>query len=87
MVIKSRRLKWRGHLAKMEEGRRAFKRLIGKPTAVKTTPIAAMQSFTSNMSTKIEHKMKAVIFAQKLQNNKDKRIWYHTAVTECDMKT
>ena len=31
-VIKSRRLRWAGHAAKMEEGRRAFKILTGKPT-------------------------------------------------------
>ena len=31
-VIKSRRLRWAGHVARMEEGRSAFKILIGKPT-------------------------------------------------------
>ena len=31
-VIKSRRLRWTGHVAKMEEGRSAFKILTGKPT-------------------------------------------------------
>ena len=31
-VIKSRRLRWPGHLARMEEGRSAFKILTGKPT-------------------------------------------------------
>ena len=31
-MIKSRRLRWAGHVARMEEGRRAFKILIGKPT-------------------------------------------------------
>ena len=31
-VIKSRRLRWAGHVARMEEGRRAFKMLKGKPT-------------------------------------------------------
>ena len=31
-VIKSRRLRWAGHIARMEEGRSAFKILIGKPT-------------------------------------------------------
>ena len=30
-VIKSRRLRWAGHVARMEEGRIAFKFLIGKP--------------------------------------------------------
>ena len=29
---KSRRLRWAGHVAKMEEGRSAFKILAGKPT-------------------------------------------------------
>jgi hypothetical protein len=29
--IKSRRLRWAGHLARMEEGRNAFKILSGKP--------------------------------------------------------
>ena len=32
MVIKSRRLRWAGHVARMEEGRSAFKILTGKPT-------------------------------------------------------
>ena len=31
-VIKSRRLRWAGHVAKMEEGRSAFKILTDKPT-------------------------------------------------------
>ena len=31
-VIKSRRLRWAGHVARMEEGRSAFKMLRGKPT-------------------------------------------------------
>ena len=30
-MIKSRRLRWAGHVAKMEEGRRAFKILTGTP--------------------------------------------------------
>ena len=32
MVIKSRRLRWASHVARMEEGRNAFKILIGEPT-------------------------------------------------------
>ena len=31
-VIKSRRLRWAGHIARMEEGRSAFKMLTGTPT-------------------------------------------------------
>ena len=31
-VIKSRRLRWAGHVARLEEGRSAFKILKGKPT-------------------------------------------------------
>ena len=31
-VIKSRRLRWAGHVPRMEEGRSAFKILTGKPT-------------------------------------------------------
>ena len=31
-VIKSRRLRWAGHVARMEEGRSSFKILTGKPT-------------------------------------------------------
>ena len=31
-VVKSRRLRWAGHVARMEEGRSAFKIVIGKPT-------------------------------------------------------
>ena len=31
-VIKSRRLRWAGHVARMEECRSAFKILIGKPS-------------------------------------------------------
>ena len=30
-VIKSRRLRWAGHVARMEEGRTAFKILTGTP--------------------------------------------------------
>ena len=32
MVIKSRRLRWTGHVARKEEGRSAFKIVAGKPT-------------------------------------------------------
>ena len=32
IYIKSRRLRWAGHVARMEEGRSAFKILTGKPT-------------------------------------------------------
>ena len=32
MGIKSRRMRWAGHVARMEEGRSAFKILTGKPT-------------------------------------------------------
>ena len=35
-VIKSRSMRWAGHVAIMEEGRRAFKILTGKPTGKKT---------------------------------------------------
>ena len=31
-VIKSRRLRWAGHVARMEESRSAFKIVTGKPT-------------------------------------------------------
>ena len=31
-MTKSRRLRWAGHVARMEEGRSAFKILTGKPT-------------------------------------------------------
>ena len=34
-VTKSRRLRWAGHVVKMEESRRAFKILTGKPTGKK----------------------------------------------------
>ena len=30
-VIKSKRLRWAGHVVRMEEGRNAFKMLTGKP--------------------------------------------------------
>ena len=30
-MIKSTRLRWAGHVARMEEGRRAFKIITGKP--------------------------------------------------------
>ena len=35
-VIKSRKLKWVEHVARMEEGRSAFKILTGKPTGKDT---------------------------------------------------
>ena len=33
-MIKSRRLRWTGNVARMEEGRSAFKILTGKPTDI-----------------------------------------------------
>ena len=35
-AIKSRRLRWAGHVARMEEGRSAFKIFTGKPTGKRT---------------------------------------------------
>ena len=35
-VIKSRRLRWAGHVARMEEGRGVHKVLVGKPEGKKT---------------------------------------------------
>jgi hypothetical protein len=35
-MIKSRRLRWTDHVVRMEEGRRAFKILTGKPTGKRT---------------------------------------------------
>ena len=35
-VIKSRRLRWESHVARMEEGRSAFQILTGKPTGKRT---------------------------------------------------
>ena len=35
-VIRSRRLRWAGHVARMEEGRNDFKMLTGKPTGKRT---------------------------------------------------
>ena len=35
-VIKSRRLRWSGHVARMEDSRSAFKILTGKPTGKRT---------------------------------------------------
>ena len=35
-VIKSRRLRWAGHVARMEEGRSAFKILTGTPAGKRT---------------------------------------------------
>ena len=35
-MIKSRRLRWAGHVARMEEGRSAFKILTGTPTGKRT---------------------------------------------------
>ena len=34
-MIKYRRLRWAGHVARMEEGRSAFKILTGKPTGTR----------------------------------------------------
>ena len=34
-VIKSKRLRWAGHVARMEKGKSAFKMLTGKPTKLK----------------------------------------------------
>ena len=39
-VIKSRRLRWTGHVARMEEGSSAFKILTGKP--IKKRPLRSL---------------------------------------------
>ena len=37
-VIKSRRLRWAGHVARMEESRSAFKIVTGRPTCLERGP-------------------------------------------------
>jgi hypothetical protein len=34
-MIKSRRVRWAGHVARMEETRNAYRRLVGKPEGMK----------------------------------------------------
>ena len=36
-LIKSRRLRWAGHVARMKEGKTAFKILTGKPTGKRSS--------------------------------------------------
>ena len=38
-VIKSRRLKWAGHVARMDEGRSSFKILTGRSTPTGKIPL------------------------------------------------
>ena len=42
-VIKSRRLRWAGHVARMEEGRSAFKIVTGKPTGKRERGIGDLE--------------------------------------------
>jgi hypothetical protein len=35
MVIKSRRMRWAGHVARMGEGRRVYKVLVGRPEGIR----------------------------------------------------
>jgi hypothetical protein len=35
--IKSRRMRWAGHVERMEEGRNVYRVLVGKPEGKKTT--------------------------------------------------
>ena len=37
--VKSRRLRWVGHVARMEEGASAFKILTGRPTPIGKIPL------------------------------------------------
>ena len=46
MVIKSGRLRWAGHLVRMEEGRNAFKILTGKPTGRRAVGILGIDGRT-----------------------------------------
>jgi hypothetical protein len=43
-VIKSRRLRWAGHVARMEEGRSAFKILTGRPTPARKRSLGRPRS-------------------------------------------
>jgi len=44
MVIKSRRLRWAGHVARMEEGRCSFKILTGTPRGKRLLESQAVRS-------------------------------------------
>ena len=43
-VIKSRRMRWSGHIAKMEEDRSTFKIITGRPKPIGKTPSGAPRS-------------------------------------------
>ena len=51
-VIKSRRLRWAGHVARMEEGRSAFKILTGKPTGKR--PLGPRRRWEFNITMDLE---------------------------------
>ena len=52
-VIKSRKLRWSGHVARMEEGRSAFKILTSKPTG--NTPLGrARRRWEDNIKMDLE---------------------------------
>ena len=51
-VIKSRRLRWAGHVARMEEGRSAFKILTGQPTGKR--PLRPRRRWEDNIKMDLE---------------------------------
>ena len=51
-VIKSTRLRWAGHVARMEEGRNAFKILTGKPTGKR--PLGTRRRWEDNIIMDLE---------------------------------
>ena len=51
-MVKSRRLRWVGHLARMEEGRRAFKTLTDTPTGKR--PLARQKDLNKIMKIILE---------------------------------
>ena len=53
-VIKSRRLRWAEHVARMEEGRSAFKILAGKPIGKRS--LAPRRRWEDNITMNLEKK-------------------------------
>ena len=55
-VIKYRRSRWAGHVARMEEGRSAFKSLTGKPTGKR--PLGSLRRrWESNIRMDLKEKL------------------------------
>ena len=82
-MIKSRRLRWAGHVARMEEGRSAFKILTDKPTGKR--PLGRPKR-RSEDNIRIDHKEIGMNTRNWVGLTQDRHYWRALVIAELNIR-